>query len=91
MASDGAKVVDCNEVLDQLSDYVDAEARAELCRAIEDHLARCNGCKVYVDTVRKTILLYHSDGPAVTPVRVSAALQVALAREYGRTRPPSGD
>ena len=83
--------MDCNEVLDQLSDYVDAEARAELCKAIEDHLARCNGCKIVVDTVRKTILLYHNDGPAVTPVRVSAALQVALSREYQRTRPNPSD
>ena len=80
--------LECKEVLDQLSEYVDAEARAELCRAIEDHLARCGGCKLVVDTVRKTILLYHSDGPAETPVRVSAALQIALAREYRR---PQGE
>jgi anti-sigma factor RsiW len=76
--------VKCNEVLEQLSDYVDAETRAELCRAIEEHLARCSRCKIHVDTVRKTILLYHNDGPAQTPVRVSAALESALAREYRR-------
>lgn len=79
----------CKEVLDQLSDFVDEDARAELCRAIEEHLARCGGCKVVVDTVKKTILLYHSDGPGETPVRVSAALQSALAREYRRSRQDS--
>jgi len=77
-------VVDCTEVLEQLSDYLDAEARAELCRQIDAHLARCSRCQVHVDTVRKTILLYHIDGPSETPVRVSADLQAALAREYGR-------
>ena len=79
--------MDCDEVLNQLSEYVDDEARAELCRAIEEHLALCRGCKIEVDTVRKTIMIYRNDGPAETPVRVSAALQSALAREYRRTRP----
>ena len=77
--------VHCDEVLNQLSEYVDEEARAELCRAIEAHLARCRGCKIEVDTVRKTIMIYRIDGPAETPVRVSAALQIALAREYQRS------
>lgn len=81
--------VNCKEFLDQLSDYVDAEARDELCRAIDEHLARCSGCKLVVDTVRKTIMLYHNDGPAETPVRVSAALQSALASEYRCSRSES--
>jgi predicted anti-sigma-YlaC factor YlaD len=83
--------VDCKEVLEQLSEYVDAEARAELCRQIEEHLAHCSRCKIHVDTVRKTILLYHIDGPAETPVRVSAALESALAREYHRHRLTTAD
>lgn len=84
--------MDCTEVLEQLSEYLDAEARAELCRAIDAHLARCSHCQVHVDTVRKTILLYHNDGPSETPVRVSADLQAALAREYGRGQSePYGD
>ena len=79
-----AMEVNCKEVLDQLSDFVDEEAREELCRAINEHLARCHGCKVEVDTIQKTILLYSSDGPNEVPVRVSAALESALAREYRR-------
>lgn len=79
--------MDCDEVLNQLSEYVDEEARAELCRAIEEHLARCRGCKIEVDTVRKTIMIYRSDSPAETPMRVSAALESALAREYRRSHP----
>jgi predicted anti-sigma-YlaC factor YlaD len=87
-ACDGVAELDvkCSEVLEQLSDFLDADAREELCRAIEQHLARCGRCRVHVDTVRKTILLYHIDGPAEVPVRVSAALESALAREYQRSR-----
>jgi len=86
MASDGAKEVDCNEVLGQLSDYLDDDAREELCRAIKEHLARCHDCKVEVDTVRKTILLYQSDTKTEIPVRVSAELESVMAPEYGRRR-----
>jgi predicted anti-sigma-YlaC factor YlaD len=78
--------VKCKEVLERLSDYVDADERAELCRMIEEHLAVCRGCKIEVDTIKKTILLYHSNGTAEMPVRVSAALQSALAREYRTSR-----
>ena len=81
--------MDCNEVLGQLSDYLDSEARAELCHAIEEHLARCHDCKVEVDTVRKTILLYQNESKAPIPVRVSAELESVMAREYGRRRPES--
>ena len=83
--------VDCKDVLQQLSDYVDAETRAELCRQIEEHLARCSSCKVEVDTVRKMIMIYHSNGPVEAPVRVSAMLASRLAAEYRRGRPASAD
>ncbi|HEY2955314.1 MAG TPA: zf-HC2 domain-containing protein [Candidatus Eisenbacteria bacterium] len=78
--------MDCNEVLGQLSDYLDDDARAELCRAIEEHLARCHDCKVEVDTVRKTIMLYQKGEQTEIPVRVSAELESVMAREYGRRR-----
>ena len=57
----GERFVDCNEVLDQLAEYLDDDARAELCRAIEEHLSQCHGCKIEVDSVRKTIVLYQAD------------------------------
>ena len=88
-ACDGVTVVRCKEVLDQLSEYVDEEARAELCRAIEAHLARCRGCKIEVDSVKKTILLYHEYDSSVMPVRVGAALESVMAREYQRPQPES--
>lgn len=74
--------MDCQEVLDQLADYLDDDARAELCRQIEEHLAKCRNCQVEVDTVKKTIVLYQMDSRVEVPVRVTAELQAALAREY---------
>ena len=74
--------MDCNEVLEQLADYLDNDAREELCRAIEAHLSRCRDCRLEVDTVRKTIVLYQVDREIPLPAQVNAGLEAALAREY---------
>ena len=83
--------MNCTEVLEQLGDYLDEDARQELCRQIEGHLKQCSNCQVYVDTVRKTITLYQTDGSGVElPVTASQKLQLAMASEYQRSsRVPS--
>jgi predicted anti-sigma-YlaC factor YlaD len=78
--------VDCNEVLQQLSDYLDPDAREELCRAIQEHLSQCHDCRFYVDTVKKTIVLYQNEGKVEMPAGVSTRLAAALAKEYGSER-----
>lgn len=83
--------MNCNEVLEQLGDYLDEDARAELCRAIEEHLTRCHDCKIYVDSVKKTIVLYQSENTIEFPVVANARLQAALAREYRLNGRPGAD
>ena len=82
--------MNCNDVLEQLADYLDEDARRELCEAIREHLERCHDCQVYVDTVRKTIVLYQSDRSVNTPVQVTRQLQAALAKEYRFSGRPDG-
>ena len=77
------KKIGCSEVLEQLGQYLEEDAREELCRAIEEHLARCHDCHIYVDTVKKTIILYQSDKDLEVPFTANSRLQTALAREYG--------
>jgi len=74
--------LNCDEVLEKLSDFLDEDARAELCRAIEQHLQQCHDCRFEVDSVRKSIMLYQADNRVDVPVAVSSRLQAALAREY---------
>jgi predicted anti-sigma-YlaC factor YlaD len=81
--------VDCSKLLEELSDYLDREAREDLCRAIEEHLKSCQDCRIVVDKTRKTILLYQSDQTQPVPAAVNARLQEALSREY-RARAISG-
>ncbi len=50
----------CRALLGDLSDYLDGEASASVCAEIEQHMAGCQHCRVVVDTLRKTIALYHT-------------------------------
>lgn len=75
--------MDCSEVLEQLADYLDVDARAEMCKAIEEHLKFCDGCRVEVDSVRKTVVLYQADRDVHVPTTAISSLQTALAKEYG--------
>ncbi len=47
-------MLDCKQVLAELSTYLDDEVTLELARAIEKHLALCRRCWVVYDTSRKT-------------------------------------
>lgn len=48
----------CRVMLQQLSDYLDGELDAELCAALEKHLAECGDCSIVLNTLQKTIDLY---------------------------------
>lgn len=51
---------ECRHLLDSLSDYVDGELDESLCREIEAHMAGCENCRIVVDTLAKTVELYHT-------------------------------
>jgi anti-sigma factor (TIGR02949 family) len=49
----------CKHILYSLSGYLDGELEIELCAEIERHLSGCENCQVVVDSLKKTIYLYH--------------------------------
>lgn len=49
----------CRKLLGSLSDYVDGELGEELCSVIETHVKDCEDCQIVVDTLRKTVDIYH--------------------------------
>lgn len=49
----------CQDFLGALSDYVDGTLRQELCAELERHMADCDNCQIVVNTIRKTVELYH--------------------------------
>lgn len=75
--------MDCTELKEKLGDYLDDDELEDLCKTVEEHMSRCPDCRVFVDTVRKTIVLYQSDRHVEIPAHVNLQLERALAREYG--------
>ncbi len=74
----------CRENLGLLSDYLDGELSDELCAEIERHVAECGNCRIVVDTLRKTILLYRAYGHEEVPDDAKARLYTVLEIEQGR-------
>lgn len=71
----------CRDMLGNLSAYIDHELNAGLCLEIERHMAGCENCRVVVDTLRNTVLLYHSlpeePLPAAVEQRLFKCLQLS--------------
>jgi anti-sigma factor (TIGR02949 family) len=51
---------DCSYLLGSLSEYVDGTLGEQLCEEIERHVADCEDCRVVIDTLEKTVYLYHA-------------------------------
>lgn len=51
---------ECRKLLGSISEYVDGELSEELCSQLEQHLSDCEDCRVVVDTLKKTVYLYHT-------------------------------
>ena len=57
--------LNCEALLGSLSEYIDGELNAELCREIEKHLAGCENCRVVLNTTKRTIDLVQAPAESV--------------------------
>ncbi len=75
----------CQSLLGELSEYLDGELDPSLCQEIERHLSECGNCRIMIDTLRKTIVLYrtagHQDVPGDAKERLYAVLDLERARK----------
>ena len=74
-------VDNCRHMLGDLSDYLDGEASEEICAEIERHMTGCDDCRVVVDTLRKTVLLYRDLPQPAIPQSARQRLYQALDLE----------
>ncbi len=75
-------MLDCRQVLAELSNYIDDEVTLELRHAIEEHLAHCRRCWVVFDTTRKTLIIVSDALPPATPLAVSERLHARLRQVF---------
>ncbi len=64
----------CLDVLARLSDYLDQEVAGEICKELEEHFAVCDHCRIEVNTLRRTLELYHSVPSPCVPGEVEERL-----------------
>ncbi len=81
--------MNCEQLIQYLSDYIDRNLSEELTAEASEHLATCRNCHVVLDTTRQTIILYRETGRRGIPVERRAdlfdRLQRSLADRKDRT------
>jgi predicted anti-sigma-YlaC factor YlaD len=72
------RMLTCEEVLANLSNYFDDECSAELRAQLEDHISKCRRCRVVFDSTGKMLKILVDVEPFEVPLAVSARLYSRL-------------
>lgn len=83
----------CKGVYEYICENLDADMKSAKCRAIKKHLDSCPNCSAYLDSLKKTILLYRNEPapgvPTGTHQRLVKAINVAILEAKKQTSPQS--
>ena len=67
-------------VFKNVCNFIDGELDARTCAELKKHVAACPKCRIYVDTVRRTIMLYKvNDKPKKLPAAAKQRLYATIA------------
>ena len=71
-------VVNCAEVWQQISNYLDGDLSAELRQAIENHVRGCKHCTAVLEGTRNVVRLYGDDRVIELPANFTQKWQQRL-------------
>ncbi len=71
----------CREFLQELSDYLDENAGAEVKAKLEQHIRECPNCWVVCDTTKRTIRIYKGMEPHPISPDIESRLMAALDKK----------
>ena len=77
-------MISCNEVLAELSDYLDGDLTPEFRDALQSHLSHCRTCEVIYDSMHKSLRLVTDSGTFEVPEPITQSL---LTKIRVRLRP----
>ncbi|PYU17912.1 MAG: hypothetical protein DMG32_26925 [Acidobacteria bacterium] len=72
------RMLSCEEVLANLSDYFDGECSSEFRAQLEDHISKCRRCRVVFDSTGTMLKILVDVEPFEVPLAVSARLYSRL-------------
>lgn len=84
----------CGEIFSLLSDYLNLELPPEVCQEMEAHIAGCEPCVEFTDSLRKTVELCRQYKADELPVTLGQNAREQLLNAYrkvmaARKSPPS--
>ncbi|MBI3005241.1 MAG: hypothetical protein HYY49_07450 [Ignavibacteriales bacterium] len=53
------RIRNCADVAAHICENLDYKLNSRKCREIKKHIARCANCTAYLDSMKKTVKLYH--------------------------------
>jgi anti-sigma factor RsiW len=71
-------MVSCEQVLEQLSNFIDGEIEAGLRAEVEAHLKMCRRCSVVHDTLRKMLIIVADERTFEIPTGYSERLHAFI-------------
>ncbi len=77
----------CKSLIKELADYFDEGIDPALRIEIEEHLAKCENCRLVVNTCKKTIEIFCNSEPAPVPTDTRERLYQALEKKLRQARP----
>jgi anti-sigma factor RsiW len=72
--------LNCQDVIQELSNFIDGDLDAALKQELESHLRNCEDCRLIVDQTKKTIEIFCDSEPVELPSEVRTRLHDALRR-----------
>lgn len=79
--------MNCQDVIQELSNFIDGELDAASKQELESHLKECTECKLVVDQTKKTVRLFCDSEPIELPGEVRNRLHDALRRKFKEAAP----
>ena len=70
----------CRELLKYLSDYIDRDLDASICRHIDSHMKGCKPCAAFISTLKKTVGVLKRQPRAALPTSLRRRLRARLSR-----------
>lgn len=72
----------CDDLISNLSDYIDGELDAQTCSELEKHLAGCKNCRLMVDSMKMTVKLCRDGVCEDLPPALQKKLDDKLAERW---------
>ncbi|MGE5324927.1 MAG: anti-sigma factor family protein [Actinomycetota bacterium] len=76
-------MVSCEDVLNELSNFIDDDIDPTLKVEIENHLKKCRRCSVLHDSLRKVLVVVGDERTFEIPVGFSERLHAFIDRHIG--------